>query len=92
MNVAVAANLPPALSTISTLPGAIRNANFTITYATLLAASNLTDPNGDTVSFRIESVNNGTLTKNGTPVTSGVTTLGPSESLVWHSTARRQAA
>jgi cyclophilin family peptidyl-prolyl cis-trans isomerase len=76
----------PTLTTISELPGATQDTDFTISYATLLAASNAADVDAqDTVSFQIEAVTNGTLTKNGVAVTAGTTTLGPGESLVWHS-------
>ncbi len=79
---------PPTLTTISEIPGASQDTDFTISYATLLAASNLadTDPT-DVLSFQIETVTNGTLTENGVPVVGGTTLLGAGESLVWHSNA-----
>ncbi|MBC7773745.1 MAG: hypothetical protein H7210_14725, partial [Pyrinomonadaceae bacterium] len=61
---------------------------YAITYASLFAASNAADANtGDTLRFRVESTHNGTLTKNGVAITSGVTTLGPGETFIWTSAA-----
>jgi hypothetical protein len=76
-------NTPPTLTTVSTLTGATEDTPFMITYATLAAAADEADTDGDTVSFRIESVLAGTLTKDGIPITPGVTLLGPGEQLVW---------
>ena len=39
------------------------------------------------ISFRIETISSGTLTKNGTVVTPGITLLNPGESLEWTSAA-----
>ncbi len=77
------ANVAPTLTSISTLPGATKNTAFTISYATLLAASNAADANGDTLSFRIEAVSTGTLTKNAVAVTAGSTLISSGESVVW---------
>ncbi len=55
---------------------------YTITYADLEAAANEVDVDGDPLSFVINSVSNGTLTKNGVQVLPG-TTLIAGESLVW---------
>ena len=63
--------------------GAVEDTSFTITHAALAAALDESDPNNDPLSFRIESLLGGTLTKNGSPVTAGSTLLGPGESLVW---------
>ena len=79
------ANQAPTLTTVATLAGASQNVDYTITYAALAAAANENDPDGDAVSFRIEAVSGGTLTKGGNAVTPGATTLGPGESLVWKS-------
>ena len=80
-------NLAPSLTTISDLSGAFDNTDFTISYATLLAASNASDPAGGTLRFRVEAVNAGTLRKNGVLVTPGVTTLDVGESLAWRGAA-----
>lgn len=73
----------PTLTTINTLSGATSNANFTISYATLAAAANESDPEGAAVSFRIGEIVSGTLTKNGAAVVPGVTLLSAGESIVW---------
>ena len=84
VQVAVAAvNDAPTLTTVATLAGATEDTAFTISYATLAAAANEADVDGDTLAFRIEAVSSGTLTKGGTPVTAGETTLATGESLVW---------
>ena len=81
-------------STPAVLTGGIESTPLTITYASLAAAVGATDPNNsiiaaangwalDPISFRIESVLGGTLTKNGIPVTVGSTAVGAGESLVW---------
>ena len=76
-------NDAPTLTTVATLTGAAEDTAFTVTYATLAAAADEGDVNGDQVSFRIESVNGGSLTKGGAAVTAGITLLGPGESIVW---------
>jgi ankyrin repeat protein len=77
----------PTLTTIDPLPGGVEDTDFTITYATLAAAAHATDADGDAISFRIESVTTGTLTKGGAPVVAGTTLLSTGESLVWHPAA-----
>ncbi|MBM4036588.1 MAG: tandem-95 repeat protein, partial [Planctomycetes bacterium] len=85
VNVQVAAvNDVPTLTAIANLPGASEDTDFTISYATLFAASNAADADGDPLSFRIEAVSSGTLTKGGLPVVPGATLLSAGESLVWH--------
>jgi alpha-tubulin suppressor-like RCC1 family protein len=76
------------------LTGGVENTSLTIPYASLAAAVGATDPNNsitaitngftlDPISFRIESVLGGTLTKNGIPVSAGSTSVGVGDSLVW---------
>ena len=83
-----------ASTSAATISGGVENAPLTISYATLAAAVGATDPNNtitaiangwaiDPISFRIESLLGGTLTKNGTAVTAGTTSIAPGESLVW---------
>jgi VCBS repeat-containing protein len=72
-----------ASTNAAVISGATEGTPFTISYAALAAALDDADPNGDPLSFRIESVLGGTLTKNGTPVTAGTTSIAPGESLVW---------
>ena len=78
-----AVNDAPTLTTVNTLSGAVKNTAYTISYSSLFAASDAADVDGDAILFRIESISSGTLTKSGTAVTAGSTTLGTSESLVW---------
>jgi hypothetical protein len=76
-------NTAPTLTTISTLSGATNGSAFTIDYATLANAANESDADGNTIYFRVETVADGTLTKNGAAVEPGVTLLGSGEELVW---------
>lgn len=80
---APAVNTAPTLTTVSTLGGAVKNTAFTLPYATLAAAADEADAQGDAISFRIESVTTGALAKNGFAVVPGSTTLASGESLVW---------
>ncbi|NUQ64303.1 MAG: putative Ig domain-containing protein, partial [Pirellulales bacterium] len=73
---------PPVLTTVNPLSGATEDSPFTISYSTLAAAADESDPEGDPISFRIESFT-GTLTKGGSAVVPGTTLLNPGESLVW---------
>lgn len=83
-----------ASTTPAMLTDGIESTPLTIPYASLAAAVGATDPNNtitatyngwaiDPISFRIESVLGGTLTKNGSPVTAGTTSIAAGESLVW---------
>ncbi len=82
------ANNVPTLTTISPLPGGVEDTDYTVTYAALLAASDLSDADvGQTLSFRVAGVTSGTLTKGDSAVVPGSTLLGPGESLVWHPAA-----
>ncbi|MCF7763413.1 MAG: hypothetical protein K9N62_07040, partial [Verrucomicrobia bacterium] len=76
-------NDAPTLTTVSTLTGGIEDTAFTISYETLAAAANEADVDGNTLSFRIEAVSTGTLTKGGNAVTAGTTLLSAGESLSW---------
>jgi hypothetical protein len=78
-----ASNDVPSLSTIGTLGGATEDTGYTITYATLAGAANEADVDGDTLSFRVQAVSSGTLTKNGVAVTAGTTLVASGEQLVW---------
>lgn len=84
VNVA-AANDRPTLTTINTLTGAIEDQSYTISYTMLAGAADEADvdPNSPALTFRINAISTGTLTKNGIAVTAGTTTLGPNETLVW---------
>jgi VCBS repeat-containing protein len=63
-----AAAAEPTLTSISTLTGANEDSVTSIPFATLLAASNAADTDGDTISFRFKSAINGTLRRNGNTV------------------------
>lgn len=76
-------NRAPDLSTISTIRGAAEGRPFAIRYDQLLAASDASDADGDTIYFRIESVDQGTLLLNGSLVVAGQTLLGPGAVLSW---------
>jgi hypothetical protein len=76
-------NDAPTLTTVTTLSGATEDQSYTITYAALIQAANEADIDGDTLSFRIQAVSSGTLTKNGQAITAGTTTLVANESLEW---------
>ena len=79
----ITADTAPTLTIVTNLPGATEDTPFTITYETLMAASDAADVNGDPLSFRIEQVVSGTLTKNSVAVVPGSTLLGGGEELVW---------
>lgn len=76
-------NDPPTLSVIAPLTGGFEDTQYTVTYAALLSSSNAVDPNGDAISFVIGTVTNGSLTKNGSPIVPGTTTIANGELLVW---------
>lgn len=76
-------NTAPTLTSVDTLTGASEDTAYTISYDALKNASNTADVDSDTISFRVESITSGTLTKSGSAVTSGTTMLSTGESLVW---------
>ena len=76
-------NLPPFLTTVERLTGAVSNHPFTIAYEALAAAADEQDLDlDDTIYFRIETVEIGHLEKDGATAMSG-TLLGPAETLEW---------
>ncbi|MEO5668891.1 MAG: LamG-like jellyroll fold domain-containing protein [Bdellovibrionota bacterium] len=76
-------NTRPTLTNVSTLSLGTEDTAFVISYASLLAASDAADIDGDTISFRISSVIAGPLLKNGSPVVIGTTLVSPGDSLSW---------
>ena len=78
-----AINNAPTLTTVNTLIGGTEGLPVTIDYATLAAAANEADMNGDPLSFRIDTVSSGLLTMNGNPVIPGTTLLSAGETFVW---------
>lgn len=85
--VVITPNLVPTFTSLSALSGAVEDEDFTISYATLLAASNASDPEGTAVTFVVENVTTGTLTKAGFAAVPGSTTLSSGETLVWRAAA-----
>ena len=78
-------NQPPTLTAINTISGATEGTAFTISYTALAAAANEDDPEGDLISFRVEWLLSGTLTKNGAAVVPGTTLLSSGENWTWTS-------
>lgn len=76
-------NDAPTMSSFSVLNGAFEDTAYTITYADLENAGDEADIDSTPVNFRVESVIAGTLTKGGSPVVPGTTTVASGESLVW---------
>ncbi len=89
VHLALEAAMPrPVLNQIATFQSA-EDAPFVLTHAALLAASDASDPQGLPIQFRVERFATGQLTKNGQPVATHATLLGPGESLVWTPPAHR---
>ncbi len=82
-----AVNEPPVLTTVNTLTGASEDLPFSITYLMMANAADESDPDGDTVSFRVESLASKTLTEGGVPVIPGTSLLEPGETWVWQGPA-----
>jgi len=76
-------NDAPTLTTVNTLAGATEDTDYSITYATLLAAANEADVDSSPISFRVEAVSTGTLKEGGADVTEGVSLLSVGETWVW---------
>jgi len=74
---------PPTLTTMATLEGAVENSAFLVTYASLGAAGNQADPDGDSLVFRVEQVLSGRLTKEGGAAVPQGAVLGPNETWEW---------
>jgi len=87
VQVGASGNAPPTLTTAAMLTGATEDADFTITYATLAAAADEADADGDPISFRVEAITAGTLRESGMPVVLGVSLLSTGESWIWHPAA-----
>jgi predicted extracellular nuclease len=80
-------NLVPTLTSVASLGTLTRNQPFTITYDLLSGLANEADLDGDPLSFRIEAVVSGTLTKGGQPVAPGTTTIAAGEQVVFTPTS-----
>jgi hypothetical protein len=73
----------PTLTSVTTLTGATENTPYSITYAALNTAGNAANVENDAISYRVESVTSGTLTRNGTAVVPGVTLISTGDTVVW---------
>ena len=83
----VAANDPalnevPRLTSLATLSNGIEDTASSISFEALLGGSDAADIEGQSVSFRIEALLSGSLTRNGVAVISG-DTFGAGQTLVW---------
>ena len=87
---AIVVNIPPSLTKIFTMGTLLRNQTGYI-WSQLLknldnpnySYSDAWDANGDAISFRVEKISSGTMTKDGQPVVEGVTIFGPDEYVTW---------
>jgi hypothetical protein len=75
-------NRAPTMTSMGTLGLALAGRGLSISHATLLAAGNERDADGDALSFKVSTVLRGTLTKDGVPVAPG-TVVRAGESLVY---------
>jgi peptidyl-prolyl cis-trans isomerase A (cyclophilin A) len=87
---ALVVNIPPSLTKIYTMGTLLRNQTGYISCELLknlqypnYSYSDAWDANADTLSFRVEKISSGTMTKDGQPVVEGVTTFGPGEYVTW---------
>ena len=82
------ANVPPILTRINSFlyengEAAILVKNNNYSFEDLRRRSDLSDANDDALSFRIVSVDSGTLKLNGAPVTAGVSMIVPDDVVTW---------
>ncbi len=78
-----AVNDPPSLSRVDTLTGALEDQAFTIEFATLLAATDARDVDGDALALQVGALGDGALLQAGHPVAPGTTLQAGSEALSW---------
>jgi uncharacterized delta-60 repeat protein len=77
-------NTAPTMTTVGTLSGAVEDTAFSISHSDLAAISNEADTDPvSTVGFRIEAINDGTITKNGVAITEGTTAIMPGDTIEW---------
>jgi hypothetical protein len=74
---------PPVLTTMSPIDGGVEDTPINIDYATLMAHCDAATFNSQPVVFVVEGVFSGTLTKNGTPVAAGATTIAAGDAVSW---------
>ena len=80
-------NDSPQLTSVSNLSGGVEDTDYSISYEQLASASDASDVDSTSLSFRVEKVSGGVLTKDGAPVILGTTLLGPGQTLVWRPAA-----
>jgi len=73
----------PRLTRVGPLSGAIEDSPYEITYEALLAVTDATDADGDTLSFLVRGGGNGSLSKAGIEVGAAGIIFGPGDRLVW---------
>jgi Ca2+-binding RTX toxin-like protein len=73
---------PPTVSIVTPLSGAVEDSPYSITYAAIALAADETDAQGDLISFRIDTVNRGALSRSGVAIT-GTITLSEGEYFDW---------
>ncbi len=76
-------NSPPTLTQIAPIIAPEGSTSVTITHSLLSLAANEADVETSPLSFRIESVSTGNLTKNGMAITAGSTLISSNDSVVW---------
>ncbi|MEO1997338.1 MAG: Ig-like domain-containing protein, partial [Planctomycetaceae bacterium] len=78
---------PTGLDAFQPLTSAVEDTDYEITYADLVAAAgaNLSEPNGEVISFLVTAVDSGTLTQNGVAVGVDATLTNTGFPLFWKS-------
>ena len=76
-------NVPPMLTAVSSLGGAVEDTSFIISYELLAAAADEFDSEGQPISFLIDLIQSGIVTKAGRDIIPGTTLLGPGEFVTW---------
>ncbi len=76
-------NIPPMLTIVSTLAGGVEDTAFVVSYDLLAAAADEFDSEGQPISFLIDLVQSGTVTKAGRDIIPGTTLLGPGGFVTW---------
>jgi hypothetical protein len=78
-----AVDYPPTLTRVDRMVSPGVDQPYVITHAALLAASDAADHENVPLRFVISGLGRGTLTKDGQPVSPGVTSIGSGESVTW---------
>ena len=75
--------LAPTLTTVTKLTGAFEDTPFSISYATLAAAADENDSDGDAISFQLNALSSGTLTAGDGSAVSAGQSLSAGETWTW---------